>query len=87
MFVGKVHEIVGEGGVVVVLQPAWRELASDECLNMGLRETSLGMSAQVAGNARSGLETSYIVLEESHFLGTSRCIDKQRQIGRLIAGF
>jgi len=72
VFVGKVHEIVGEGSVVVVLQPAWGELTGDESLDVGLGETSLWMSAQVAGNARGGLETRYIVLKEPHFFGWTR---------------
>ena len=62
VFVGEVQEIVSQCGVVVVLQPAWRELTGDECLDVGLGKTSFGMSTQVAGDAWGGLEARYGVL-------------------------
>ncbi len=59
VLVGQVHEVVGKGSVVVVLQTTWSDFADDEGGYVGLRKTSFWMPAEVANDARGGLEARY----------------------------
>jgi len=43
VFVGEVHEVVGEGGVVVVLEATWGEFPCDEGVDVWLRKTCFRM--------------------------------------------
>lgn len=59
VLVGQVHEVVGKGGVIVVLQTTWSDFADDEGGYVGLRKTCFGMPAEVANDARGGLKARY----------------------------
>ena len=51
MFVGHVHEVVPEGGVVVVLDPTWGKLARDDAY-VGLGEVGAPVPLEMLGHSR-----------------------------------
>ena len=66
MFVGHIHQVVGECRVVVVGEATWREVA-DENIDVGSWETCFTVNAEIFWRRRSTAKACYRRQSTSHF--------------------